>query len=168
MNARTDNGSTPLHSAAVNIFSPEIATTLIKAGADVNAKTKNGDTPLDRASGKNKPRNAEVLRAAGGKLGKDLPGANEDKAVAEVNSLANAVRLYITQNTTGNIDDDFTLEVLLDGDDPYLENSADLIDPWGTPYEIIIPGEQNIEFDVMSYGPDKKFGGEDDIIHGKR
>ena len=73
-----------------------------------------------------------------------------------------------TQNTTGNIDDDFTLEVLLDGDDPYLENSADLIDPWGTPYEIVIPGEQNIEFDVMSYGPDKKFGGEDDIIHGKR
>ena len=102
------------------------------------------------------------------RLTRFLAGANEDKAVAEVNSLANAVRLYITQNTTGNIDDDFTLEVLLDGDDPYLENSADLIDPWGTPYEIIIPGEQNIEFDVMSYGPDKKFGGEDDIIHGKR
>lgn len=102
------------------------------------------------------------------RLTRFLAGANEDKAVTEVNSLANAVRLYITQNTTGNIDDDFTLEVLLDGDDPYLENSADLIDPWGTPYEIIIPGEQNIEFDVMSYGPDKKFGGEDDIIHGKR
>ena len=102
------------------------------------------------------------------RLTRFLAGANEDKAVAEVNSLANAVRLYITENTTGNIDDDFTLEVLLDGDDPYLENSADLIDPWGTPYEIIIPGEQNIEFDVMSYGPDKKFGGEDDIIHGKR
>lgn len=102
------------------------------------------------------------------RLTRFLAGANEDKAVAEVNSLANAVRLYITQNTTGNIDDDFTLEVLLDGDDPYLENSADLIDPWGTPYEIVIPGEQNIEFDVMSYGPDKKFGGEDDIIHGKR
>jgi general secretion pathway protein G len=102
------------------------------------------------------------------RLTRFLAGANEDKAVAEVNSLANAVRLYITQNTTGNIDNDFTLEVMLDGDDPYLENSADLIDPWGTPYEIIIPGEQNIEFDVMSYGPDKKFGGEDDIIHGKR
>lgn len=102
------------------------------------------------------------------RLTRFLAGANEDKAVAEVNSLANAVRLYITQNTTGNIDDDFTLEVLVEGDDPYLENSADLIDPWGTPYEIIIPGEQNIEFDVMSYGPDKKFGGEDDIIHGKR
>ena len=102
------------------------------------------------------------------RLTRFLQGAHEDKATAEVNSLANAVRLYITQNTTGNLDDDFTLEMLVEGDDPYLDNSADLIDPWGTPYDIVIPGEQNIEFDVICYGPDQRQGGEDDIIHGKR
>jgi ankyrin repeat protein len=39
----------------------------------VNAKDNDGKTPLDRASERNKQKNAEVLRAAGGKLGKDLP-----------------------------------------------------------------------------------------------
>ena len=53
------------------------------------------------------------------RLTKFLAGAHEDKAVAEVNTLANQVRLYITTETTGTLNNDFTLETLLDGDDPY-------------------------------------------------
>ena len=74
VNAKTDEGGlTPLHFAATFNENPEILTLLIKAGADVNAKDNYGKTPLDSASDWNKPRNAEVLRAAGGKLGEDLP-----------------------------------------------------------------------------------------------
>ena len=70
--AKNIDGGTPLHEAAKWTRNSEVVTTLIKAGADVNAKDNDGQTPLDRA-GDWKPRNAEVLRAAGGKLGKDLP-----------------------------------------------------------------------------------------------
>ena len=72
VNTKDEDGRTPLHSAANVNMNSEVVRILIKAGADVNAKDNDGQTPLDRA-GDWKPRNAEVLRAAGGKLGKDLP-----------------------------------------------------------------------------------------------
>lgn len=36
-------------------------------------------------------------------------------------------------------------------------------DPWGSPYQYVIPGEGGAEFDVYSFGPDGKPGGDDDI-----
>ncbi len=102
------------------------------------------------------------------RLTKFLSGANENKAVAEVNSLANTVKLYMASETTGILTDDFRLDMLLDGNDPYLNSPEDLVDPWGNNYEIIIPGDQNLDFDMISYGPDGKPGGDDDIINGKR
>ncbi|MBC02364.1 MAG: hypothetical protein CMJ34_03535 [Phycisphaerae bacterium] len=101
------------------------------------------------------------------RLTRFLSGANENKAVAEVNSLANTVKLYMASETTGTLTDDFRLDMLLDGSDPYLNNPEDLIDPWGNNYEIIIPGEQNLDFDIISYGADGKPGGDDDIVNGK-
>ena len=41
------------------------------------------------------------------RLTKFLSGANESKAVAEVNSLANTVKLYMASETTGTLTDDF-------------------------------------------------------------
>ena len=73
VNAKNIDGKTPLHQAAYFNKNPEVITTLIKAGADVNAKNRNGWTPLDVAVISQKPKNAEVLLAAGGKLGKDIP-----------------------------------------------------------------------------------------------
>lgn len=102
------------------------------------------------------------------RLTKFLSGANESKAVAEVNSLANTVKLYMASETTGRLTDDFQLEQLLDGDDPYLNSPEDLVDPWGNNYEIIIPGERNLDFDIICYGADGKPGGDEDIINGKR
>ena len=99
------------------------------------------------------------------RLTKFLAGAHEDKAIAEVNTLANQVRLYITTETTGTLNNDFTLETLLDGDDPYLENANQLIDPWGNEYELRIPGEINRDFDVVSLGADQE-PSDDDIVHG--
>lgn len=102
------------------------------------------------------------------RLTRFLAGANEDKAVAEVNSIANTVKLYIAEETTGTLTDDFSLEMLVEGENPYLNSPEELIDPWGNNYEIVIPGERNLDFDVVSYGPDGKPGGGDDIVHGKR
>lgn len=102
------------------------------------------------------------------RLTRFLAGANEDKAVAEVNSIANTVKLYTAEETTGTLTDDFVLEMLVEGDNPYLNSADELIDPWGNNYEIVIPGERNLDFDVVSYGPDGKPGGGDDIVHGKR
>ena len=70
---RTMTANTPLHCAAYGNENPEVLTILIEAGADVNVKNVDGETPLDRAEDGYKPKNADVLRAAGGKLGKDLP-----------------------------------------------------------------------------------------------
>ena len=100
------------------------------------------------------------------RLGKFLVQAHEDKATAEVNTLAQQVRLYmITPPQSGKLSDDFTLEILLEGDDPFLENANQLIDPWDNPYEIDIPGFVNKDFDIVSLGPDGQRS-EDDVIHG--
>jgi ankyrin repeat protein len=73
VNAKRNGGVTPLHDAARYNENPEFITLLIKAGADVNATAVNGVTPLDWATANDNPKHAEVLHAAGGKSGKDLP-----------------------------------------------------------------------------------------------
>ena len=76
VNAKNEIGATPLHSAAVYDENIEVVIRLIKAGADVNAKEEDGNTPLVWATsprlGEPRRKNAEDLRAAGGKLGEDL------------------------------------------------------------------------------------------------
>jgi general secretion pathway protein G len=48
---------------------------------------------------------------------------------------------------------------------PYLEHAVPN-DPWGTAYVYTSPGSQNPEsFDILSYGPDGKEGGDDDIAN---
>lgn len=98
------------------------------------------------------------------KLNQFLFQANVDKATATCNTLAQGVSLYVTK-TRGVLPDDFDLELLLEGDDAFLGNPNDLIDPWGNPYEIDIPGDVNGDFDVISLGPDGQRS-EDDIVNG--
>lgn len=42
---------------------------------------------------------------------------------------------------------------------PYLQNADQLKDPWGRPFIIRVPGEKNVDFDIISYGADGKPGG---------
>jgi ankyrin repeat protein len=67
VNAKSDDGWTPLHLAAARGHK-EIVEQLIAKGADVNAKTINGITPLDYAEGEI----ADLLRKHGGKTGEEL------------------------------------------------------------------------------------------------
>lgn len=41
---------------------------------------------------------------------------------------------------------------------PYLKKNKVPLDPWGAPYQYRFPGKQG-EFDILSYGADKKEGG---------
>lgn len=90
-----------------------------------------------------------------------LRSSTRRTAQIETNSLHRQVDLYMVE-AGGSLPDDFMLEQLTEGSDPYLNNKDDLVDPWGFPYVIVIPGEYNLDFDVVSYGKDGQPGGEDD------
>ncbi len=47
---------------------------------------------------------------------------------------------------------------------PYLKKKKGLKDPWGNPYVYRSPGLYNAQdYDLLSFGPDGKEGGTDDI-----
>ena len=50
---------------------------------------------------------------------------------------------------------------------PYLEKVPK--DPWGSEYKINVPGDEDYEYDIVCFGPDKEEGTDDDIVeHGNR
>jgi cytohesin len=65
VDARDEDGHTPLHEAAGLSRSPDAVALLIKAGANVNAETDDGRRPIDRTSGFQKLENAKLLLNAG-------------------------------------------------------------------------------------------------------
>ena len=54
INARNNDGETPLHNAATT-NTPEVIQALLDTGADINARNNDGDTPLDLAIKKRQP-----------------------------------------------------------------------------------------------------------------
>jgi len=49
---------------------------------------------------------------------------------------------------------------------PYLNKNVVPLDPWGGEYQYRCPGQYNPDgFDLYSYGPDQKMGGDDDITN---
>jgi general secretion pathway protein G len=54
---------------------------------------------------------------------------------------------------------------------PYMNNEDELRDPWGNYFILVVPGNFNVDYDIVSYGKNGQPGGEgedEDIIHGKR
>ena len=50
---------------------------------------------------------------------------------------------------------------------PYVDNADQLKDPWGNLFVLVVPGQKNKDFDVVSYGGDGQPGGEgenEDVI----
>lgn len=100
------------------------------------------------------------------KLLSRVGSAKQAAAKANAVSIEMQVNLFTLDAGLTSPDDDFDLEVLIlppdDGggpNGPYL-SSRDLIDPWGTPFEIFIPGSDQRAFDIVSLGEDKEPGGE--------
>jgi ankyrin repeat protein len=71
VNAKSDDGGTPLHFAAY-YGRTVIAELLIAKGADVNAKDYSGRTPLHDAVSRGHKETADLLRKHGGKTGEEL------------------------------------------------------------------------------------------------
>ncbi len=100
-----------------------------------------------------------------------LTWAKSRTAGAEVKAIESAVNLYL--NDTGVIlNSNFDLDMLLvaaeDGggpQGPYFSKAEDIIDPWGNPYLMRVPGDVNYDFDIFSVGPDLQEGTEDDIVN---
>jgi type II secretory pathway pseudopilin PulG len=69
--------------------------------------------------------------------------------------------MHMTAKGLSTLPADFELIELAEGDGALL-NQNQLVDPWGNPYQIRVPGEVNIDFDVYSFGADGQAGGEGD------
>jgi general secretion pathway protein G len=87
---------------------------------------------------------------------------NVDRARASaaqngVAQIAQQVSLYMLEHGSNRIPPDFNLEVLVE---ERLLRQRDLIDPWGNPYILRVPGVENPDFDIISYGADGQPGGE--------
>lgn len=81
-------------------------------------------------------------------------------AQAEVVDIAKTAKLWMLDNGYSQLPDDFDLETLTEGDDPYLR-MRDLLDPWERMYILVNPGDENpADFDIWSYGLDGEPGGE--------
>lgn len=98
--------------------------------------------------------------------------AKSSRAKSEAKQIASLITNYMLDVQISRIEDDFELEVLLlvpdDGggpNGPYLQKRGALVDPWGNPYEIRIPGDINYDFDIISLGEDGEMGTEDDITN---
>lgn len=86
-------------------------------------------------------------------------------AEARASQIGSAVRMYLLDHSLGRIPPNFDLQALVDSGDL---RPKDLLDPWNNPFVLIIPGEENPDFDVVSYGADGQPGGEGvdaDIVH---
>lgn len=91
-------------------------------------------------------------------------------ARADAETISNQVRMYMTTKGMSTLPSDFDLVELTEGDTAVL-NKNQLLDPWGNPYQIRVPGEVNLDFDVYSFGADGQAGGEGenaDIIAGDK
>ena len=93
------------------------------------------------------------------RLLKNIGKSKQKVAQSEVASIAQQVQLWMLDNGQSRLGEDFELVQLTEGDDPSLR-AKDLIDPWENSYVLINPGEENLDFDIVSYGADGQSGGE--------
>ncbi|KAI1693124.1 ankyrin repeat domain-containing protein [Ditylenchus destructor] len=103
INARDNNGQTPLHIAAAN-ENPTIATTLIIAGADVNAKDKDGLTPLHIAAANENTKIAKDLVSDGAYVNARDKDGRTPLDVALDNERAFTVKYLLSKRALAHIE----------------------------------------------------------------
>lgn len=93
--------------------------------------------------------------------------AKNDRAKADAATLAQQVELYMTKFHLSTLPADFALDVLAEGEPPMLKNRKQLLDPWGRPFAIRVPGTVNYDYDIISFGEDGEGGTPDDVVNGQ-
>lgn len=97
---------------------------------------------------------------------KHIVGSKQAVAESNAASLAVQMKAYILEH--GMPESGSTIDVLWERPNsvpaeewqPYVDKEADLYDPWGNKFVLRIPGQLNIDFDIVSYGKDGQPGGE--------
>ena len=92
--------------------------------------------------------------------------SKQSVAATNAATLASAVNQFLLDH--GAPDSGATIDILWerpgnvseDKWEPYVQSAEALLDPWGNPFVLRIPGEKNVDFDVVSYGSDGKPGGD--------
>jgi len=92
--------------------------------------------------------------------------SKQSVAASNAAALATAMKLFMTDH--GSPSDGASIDVLwerpsdVDSADyqPYVDSADKLLDPWGNKFVLVIPGEKNYDFDIVSYGADGRPGGE--------
>jgi general secretion pathway protein G len=93
--------------------------------------------------------------------------SKQSVAAANASNLATAFKTMMADCGWSRVPDSAAIDALWEKPSdatgwkgPYVENADALKDPWDTKYRLEVPGTKNVDFDVVSYGADKKPGGE--------
>lgn len=92
--------------------------------------------------------------------------SKQSLAASNAASLATAMKLFQADHYAPRSGD--TIDILwerpsdvAEGDwEPYVDNADALLDPWGRKFVLVVPGNRNVDFDIVSYGADGAPGGE--------
>lgn len=110
---------------------------------------------------------ALIASIAAPQVTKHLRKAKVETAKIQIDALGAAVDSFHVDNGRFPTNEE-ALKALIERpaglpswDGPYIKKKDSLIDPWGEPYKYRVPGK-NGEYDVFTFGSDKKEGGEGD------
>ena len=109
-----------------------------------------------------------IAAVVGGRLFGKIGVAKQSVAKANAATLANAVKTFMIDHgklpagANIHIVWERPSDVAADKWQPYVDNADALLDPWGHEFILVVPGQKNIDFDVVSYGADGQPGGTDE------
>ena len=107
VDARSEDGSTPLHLAALRTANPAVVAALVDAGADVNARDEGGDTPLHYAVFTDTPAVITALVESGAWVNaRDMDGRTPLHSAAGSNDSPAVVTTLIAAGAWVNTRDD--------------------------------------------------------------
>ena len=95
----------------------------------------------------------------------------EGKAQAALGIRASIQQYLLDQTSSPSAD--FNIEILRlrpeDGgrNGPYLNSDDHMFDPWNNPYYVLVPGDKNADYDVISYSEGGQLGGEGPSRHSQ-
>ncbi len=96
-----------------------------------------------------------------GKMGK----AKHEIAKTQIAQLVGQLQTYqLEKRSLPKVGDGLTLLTApaASPTSPYFVDQAKLTDPWGNPYQLLIPGPDGHPFEILSYGADGQPGGTDE------